>query len=62
MTTFSRNLHRFCVVFQGAWAVIWASAYSQHPSGLLLFNFIWCVAFGAYSFHMLRKDRKGGEA
>jgi hypothetical protein len=62
MTPFIRNLHRFCVVFQGAWVVIFAWSFVVTPSGTDLFGLIWSVAFGAWSFHALRGERAGVEA
>lgn len=60
MTTFQRNLHRFAVVWFAAWVVMFAYAFAVTPSATDLFGFTWCVAFGAYSFHALRKGRKEG--
>lgn len=59
MTTLQRNLYRFAVVWFAAWVVMFAVAFVATPSFSDLFGFTWCVAFGAYSFHMLRKGRKG---
>ena len=58
MTTSMRWVHRFCVVFQAGSAVVWAWVYVQHPYWLALFNFTWCIAFGAYSYNALRAGRR----
>lgn len=60
MTRAMRNLHRSAIVWLTAWAAIFAYAFAVTPSATDLFGFTWCVAFGAYSFHALRAERKGG--
>ncbi|GAA5075590.1 hypothetical protein [Lysobacter panacisoli] len=60
MTHFMRWVHRFCVALQSVSAIGWAWVYVQQPYWLALFNFTWCIAFGAYSYNALRAERKGG--
>jgi hypothetical protein len=60
MTPFTRNLLRFAVVWFAAWVVMFAYAFAVTPSFSDLFGFAWCVAFGAWSLHVLRADRKRG--
>lgn len=60
MTPFLRNLHRLAVVWHALWLSAFAWAYVVTPSWSDLFGFTWSVAFGAYSFHALRSEKKAG--
>lgn len=62
MTTFTRNLHRFSVIWFAAWVAIFAYAFAVTPSFSDLFGFTWRVAFGAWSYTALRSERKGIKA
>jgi hypothetical protein len=62
MNTFMRRVHQACIAINAFNLALWVYLFSTSPSGVGLFFVSWSVAFGAYSFHALRAERKGVRA